>query len=74
MPSERIRVRLLAWRSRGRGGLRVPAGRRGKATCPCGAEWFHPATVELSEVDFVALKAVPDSSFKCRGDRRSISS
>ena len=37
----------------GRGGLRVPDGRRGKVTCPtCGAEWFHPETIELSEVEF----------------------
>jgi hypothetical protein len=36
----------------GRGGLRVPDGRRGKVTCPCGAEWFHPETVEYSEVEF----------------------
>ena len=37
----------------GRGGLRVPDGRRGKVTCPkCQAEWFHPPTIELSEVEF----------------------
>ncbi len=37
----------------GRGGLRVPDGRRGKVTCPrCGAEWFYPETIELSEVEF----------------------
>jgi hypothetical protein len=30
----------------------VPDGRRGKVTCPCGAEWFHPPTVELTEVEF----------------------
>jgi hypothetical protein len=37
----------------GRGGLRVPDGRRGKVTCPtCGAEWFYPETVEVSEVEF----------------------
>jgi hypothetical protein len=36
-----------------RGGLRVPDGRRGKVTCPtCGAEWFYPETIELSEVEF----------------------
>jgi hypothetical protein len=33
-------------------GLRVPDGRRGKVTCRCGAEWFHPPTVELTEVEF----------------------
>jgi hypothetical protein len=37
----------------GRGGLRVPDGRRGKITCPrCGAEWFYPEAVEVSEVEF----------------------
>jgi hypothetical protein len=37
----------------GRGGLRVPDGRHGKVTCPtCGAEWFYPQVVELSEVEF----------------------
>ena len=37
----------------GRGGLRVPNGRRGKVTCPsCGAEWFYPESIELSEVEF----------------------
>jgi hypothetical protein len=37
----------------GRGGLRVPDGRRGKVTCPrCGAEWFYPESIELSEVEF----------------------
>ena len=36
-----------------RGGLRVPEGRRGKVTCPrCGAEWFYPESIELSEVEF----------------------
>jgi hypothetical protein len=33
--------------------LRIPDGKRGKVTCPnCGAEWFHPETVELSDVEF----------------------
>jgi hypothetical protein len=37
----------------GRGGLRVPDGRRGKVTCPrCAAEWFYPEAIELSEVEF----------------------
>jgi hypothetical protein len=36
-----------------RSGLRVPDGRRGKVTCPsCGAEWFYPESIELSEVEF----------------------
>jgi transcription elongation factor Elf1 len=37
----------------GRGGLRIPDGRRGNVTCPtCGAEWFYPERIELSEVEF----------------------
>jgi predicted RNA-binding Zn-ribbon protein involved in translation (DUF1610 family) len=37
----------------GRGGLRVPDDRPGKVTCPtCRAEWFHPPTVQFSDVDF----------------------
>ena len=33
--------------------LRIPDGKRGKVTCPtCRAEWFHPQTVELSDVEF----------------------
>jgi hypothetical protein len=33
--------------------LRVPDGRRGKVTCPrCGAEWFYPETIDVSEVEF----------------------
>jgi hypothetical protein len=37
----------------GRDGLRIPDGRRGKVTCPtCGAEWFHPESVEINEVEF----------------------
>jgi hypothetical protein len=46
-------VAILTCPGCGRGGLRIPDGRRGKVTCPrCGAEWFHPETVELSEVEF----------------------
>jgi predicted RNA-binding Zn-ribbon protein involved in translation (DUF1610 family)/uncharacterized Zn finger protein (UPF0148 family) len=42
----------------GRGGLRVPDGKRGKVTCPtCGAEWFHPEQIELSEVAFRCAKS-----------------
>jgi len=37
----------------GRGSLRVPDGRRGKVTCPsCGAEWFHPETIQVRDVEF----------------------
>jgi hypothetical protein len=33
--------------------LRVPDDRRGTVTCPlCGAEWFHPETIELSSIEF----------------------
>lgn len=33
--------------------LRIPDGKRGTATCPrCGAEWFHPEAIELSDVEF----------------------
>jgi hypothetical protein len=32
--------------------LRVPDGKRGKVACPCGAEWFHPDTIELSDIEF----------------------
>ncbi len=54
----------------GRGGLRVPDGRRGKVTCPtCGAEWFHPETVELSEVEFRCSKS--GARFTVTSSRRS---
>ena len=53
-----------------RGGLRVPDGRRGKVTCPfCGAEWFHPPTVELSEVEFRCAKS--GARFVLQMSRRS---
>jgi hypothetical protein len=33
--------------------LRIPDGKRGTIRCPhCGAEWFHPETIELSDVEF----------------------
>jgi hypothetical protein len=33
--------------------LRIPDGKRGTVTCPlCGAQWFHPKTIELSDVEF----------------------
>ncbi len=38
--------------------LRVPDGKRGTVTCPhCGAEWFHPETIELSDVEFRCSKS-----------------
>src|SRR2546430_6639045 len=54
----------------GRGGLRVPDGRRGKVTCPsCGAQWFHPETVESSEVEFRCSKT--GARFTAIASRRS---
>jgi hypothetical protein len=54
----------------GRGGLRVPDGRRGKVTCPtCGAEWFHPETIELSDVEFRCSKS--GARFNVISSRRS---
>lgn len=54
----------------GRGGLRVPDGRRGKVTCPtCGAEWFYPETVEFSEVEFRCSKS--GARFTVTSSRRS---
>jgi hypothetical protein len=42
----------------GRSDLRIPDGRRGTVTCPgCGAKWFHPETVEFSEVEFRCSKS-----------------
>jgi hypothetical protein len=32
--------------------LRIPDGKRGRVACPCGAEWFYPETIELSDVEF----------------------
>jgi hypothetical protein len=32
--------------------LRVPDGKRGTVNCKCGAQWFHPETIELSDVEF----------------------
>jgi hypothetical protein len=38
--------------------LRVPDGRKGTVTCPhCRAEWFHPETIELSDVEFRCSKS-----------------
>lgn len=52
-PRRGIAVAILHCPGCGRGGLRVPDGRRGKVTCPsCGAEWFYPETVEVSDVEF----------------------
>jgi hypothetical protein len=63
-------VAILICPGCGRGGLRVPDGRRGKVTCPfCGAEWFHPLTVELSEVEFRCAKG--GARFVIQMSRRS---
>jgi hypothetical protein len=48
-----IPLAILTCPGCGRGGLRVPDGRQGKVTCPrCGAEWFHPEKIEISDVEF----------------------
>jgi hypothetical protein len=50
--------------------LRVPDGRRGTVTCPhCRAEWFHPETIELSEVEFRCSKS--GARFNVISSRRS---
>jgi hypothetical protein len=50
--------------------LRVPDGKRGTVTCPhCGAEWFHPETIELSEVEFRCSKS--GARFNVISSRRS---
>jgi hypothetical protein len=51
--SDRGSMTILTCPGCGRGGLRIPDGKRGKVTCPtCGAEWFHPEQIELSEITF----------------------
>jgi hypothetical protein len=65
-----IPLAILTCSGCGRGGLRVPDGRRGKVTCPrCGAEWFHPETIELSEVEFRCAKS--GARFVVQSSRRS---
>jgi hypothetical protein len=50
--------------------LRVPDGKRGTVTCPgCGAEWFHPDTIELSDVEFRCSKS--GARFNVISSRRS---
>jgi hypothetical protein len=50
--------------------LRVPDGRRGTVTCPhCGSEWFHPETIELSDVEFRCSKS--GARFNVISSRRS---
>jgi hypothetical protein len=50
--------------------LRVPDSRRGTVTCPrCGSEWFHPETIELSDVEFRCSKS--GARFNLLSSRRS---
>ena len=50
--------------------LRVPDSRRGTVTCPrCGSEWFHPETIELSDVEFRCSKS--GARFNVISSRRS---
>ena len=50
--------------------LRVPDGKRGTVTCPhCGSEWFHPETIELSDVEFRCSKS--GARFNVISSRRS---
>jgi hypothetical protein len=50
--------------------LRIPDGKRGTATCPlCGAEWFHPEEIELSNVEFRC--STNGSRFNVVSSRRS---
>jgi len=50
--------------------LRVPDGKRGTVTCPhCGSEWFHPETIELSNVEFRCSKS--GARFNVISSRRS---
>jgi hypothetical protein len=50
--------------------LRIPDGKRGTVTCPlCGAEWFHPETIELSDVEFRCSKS--GARFNVISSRRS---
>jgi predicted RNA-binding Zn-ribbon protein involved in translation (DUF1610 family) len=50
--------------------LRIPDGKRGTVTCPlCGAQWFHPKTIELSDVEFRCSKS--GARFNVISSRRS---
>jgi hypothetical protein len=50
--------------------LRIPDGKRGTVTCPlCDAEWFHPNTVELSDVEFRC--SISGARFNVISSRRS---
>jgi hypothetical protein len=50
--------------------LRIPDGKRGTVTCPlCGAQWFHPKTIELSDVEFRCSKS--GARFNVMSSRRS---
>jgi hypothetical protein len=48
----------------------VPDGKRGTVTCPhCGSEWFHPETIEFSDVEFRCSKS--GARFNVISSRRS---
>jgi hypothetical protein len=50
--------------------LRVPDSKRGTVTCPqCAAEWFHPESIELSDVEFRCSKS--GARFNVISSRRS---
>jgi hypothetical protein len=50
--------------------LRVPDGKRAKVTCPhCDAEWFHPETIELSDIEFRCSRS--GARFNVIASRRS---
>jgi hypothetical protein len=50
--------------------LRIPDGKRGTVTCPhCSAEWFHPETIQLSDVEFRCSKS--GARFNVISSRRS---
>jgi len=50
--------------------LRIPDGKRGTVTCTvCGAKWFYPETVELSDVEFRCSKS--RARFNVISSRRS---
>src|SRR5450755_2306346 len=49
--------------------LRIPDGKRGTVKCKCGAEWFYPETIELSDVEFRCSKS--GARFNVVSSRRS---
>jgi hypothetical protein len=50
--------------------LRIPDGKRGTVNCPiCSAQWFHPETIELSDVEFRC--SISGARFNVISSRRS---